>query len=57
MVELSLHNVRGESFWHQQTNISTPVARLQLPTELLPRGFYLLVARSGSRVVVEGFWR
>lgn len=52
-VELSLHNVRGESIWVHHADLSSGQTRLQLPTDELPRGFYLLIARFGSRVVVK----
>lgn len=52
-VELSLHNVRGESIWGHHAYLNSGQTTLQLPTDELPHGFYLLIVRFGSRVIVK----
>lgn len=56
-VELSLYDVRGESTWSHHALLGAGTTRLQLPASELRKGFYVLVVRLGSRVVVkEVFW-
>ncbi|MCC7439407.1 MAG: hypothetical protein IT211_13015 [Armatimonadetes bacterium] len=52
-VELSLHDVRGETIWQHHTDLPSGHTRLQLPIAEAPSGFYLLIVRLGSRVVVK----